>query len=194
MGKYSVNSNEGEILPNLLNLKDKTAIDKAEFEGLLYSEILLTESLTADTIFSVDYIKNIHFQAFKELYSFAGKYRTVNVSKDGFMFPAAEFLPQSMETFENEILSNLPDIYHNNDLLIKDLATVHAELLFIHPFREGNGRTARILANLMGRKQGIESLNFDKIDNKIYPKYVSAVQSAGKKNFKPMIQIMKLIF
>lgn len=84
------------------------------------------------------------------------------MSKGGFLFPSALFIPQSMQFFEDEILKKLPDTYPDKASLAKDVAIVHGELLFIHPFREGNGRTARILANLMVRKQGYEGLRFDK--------------------------------
>jgi cell filamentation protein len=69
MSKYSVNQNENEILPNLLNTKDKNVIEKAEFEGFLYAELLLSKTLTSETKFSIAYIQNIHLQAFQEVYS-----------------------------------------------------------------------------------------------------------------------------
>lgn len=194
MSKYSFGSSEREILPNILGLKDPEEIDKAEFEGFLFAEISLSDELSKNTKFDVEYIKNIHFQALHHLYGFAGKYRNVNMSKGGFTFPAAQFLPSSMNSFQNEILQKLPDSYDKQDTLIEDLATVHAELLFIHPFRDGNGRTARLLANLMARKQGIESLNFDKISDEVFPRYVSAVQSAASKDYRPMVEVMKLVF
>lgn len=194
MSKYSVNPDEGEILPNLLNIKNKAEIDKAEFEGFLFAELLITASLTSETKFNNAFIRNIHFQAFQQIYSFAGQYRSVNITKGGFPFPAARFLDKSMSTFENEILLNLPDQYDNDAHLISDIAIVHAELLFIHPFREGNGRTARLLANLMAHKQGLESLNFEKIDETIFHDYVDAVQAAAGRNYAPMIKIIELIF
>ena len=64
-----------------------------------------------------------------------------------------------------EVLRKLPKKYTCKQELIIDIAKVHAELLLIHPFREGNGRTARILANLMSRKAGYGFLKFEKIDN-----------------------------
>jgi cell filamentation protein len=128
------------------------------------------------------------------LYSFAGKYRTVNMSKGGFLFPAAQFISQNMNNFEKEILLNLPTKYESDQSLIKDIAKVHGELLFIHPFREGNGRVARVLANLLARKQGIKGLNFEKIDEKVFADYVLAVQMVADKNYEPMERIIKLIF
>ena len=81
------------------------------------------------------------------MYTFAGRWRDVNLSKGGFVFPMAQFLPTIMNSFQANILAPLPNRYVNKDRLIHDLAVVHAELLFIHPFREGNGRTARLVAN-----------------------------------------------
>ena len=194
MVKYVSSPDEDEILPNLLNLSDRESIEKAEFEGFLLSELTLTDELSIRTKFSLKYIRRIHKLALGHLYSFAGNYRSVNMSKGGFLFPAAKFIPNNMESFEKEILSYLPNKYDDSEKLIKDIAKVHAELLFIHPFREGNGRTARVLANLMTRKQGYSGLKFEKIDEIVFPTYVKAVQSAADNNYLPMEKIIKLLF
>ena len=194
MSKYKLSREENEILPNLLHLNEKEDIDNAEFEGFLYTELYLTDKLTSRTKFNEKYIQQIHKLALNELYSFAGKYRTVNMSKGGFLFPAAQFIPQSMSTFENDILNVLPNTYKNEESLISDIAKVHGELLFIHPFRDGNGRTARILANLMVRKQGYNGLHFERIDEKVFIQYVTAVQRVAEKNYEPMKEVIKLIF
>jgi len=194
MSKYKVSREENEILPNLLHLDKKEDIDNAEFEGFLYAELYLTEKLTNRTKFNERYIQQIHKIALKDLYGFAGKYRTVNMSKGAFLFPTAQFIPQSMTAFDNEILSLLPNKYENEKSLISDVAKVHGELLFIHPFREGNGRTARILANLMVRKHGYKGLHFDRINENIFNQYVNAVQVVAEKNYEPMEEVIKLIF
>lgn len=194
MDKYVSSPEESELLPNLLNLSKREEIDKSEFEGFLLAELSLTEELTSRTKFDIKYIKRIHKLSLGHLYSFAGKYRTVNMSKGGFLFPAAKFISQNMDYFEKEILLKLPAKYESNQALIKDIAKVHGEFLFIHPFREGNGRTARVLANLMARKQGIKGLNFEKITEKIFPEYVIAVQSVAERNYEPMEKIIELIF
>jgi cell filamentation protein len=105
-----------------------------------------------------------------------------------------KFLPQTMQAFEQEILDRLPNRYENRNDLIQNIAVVHAELLFIHPFREGNGRTARILANLMARKQGYGSLLFEKVGEREFEFYVSAVQQAAAKKYTKMIEFISAIF
>ncbi|MEO8237008.1 MAG: Fic family protein [Flavobacterium sp.] len=192
--KYKVPNNQSQILSNKLNLKDLKKIEISEFEGFLEAEIGLTEKLTSRTKFNLKYILKIHKLSLGHLYSFAGKYRDVNMSKAGFLFASARFLPENMETFEKEVLLKLPNKYDKKEELIKDIAIVHGELLFIHPFREGNGRTARILANLMARKSGYESLDFGKIGANEFKLYVSAVQKSANKDYTEMIEIIRLIF
>lgn len=192
--KYQTPNSQSELLPNLLNLKSAEEIALSEFEGFLKAEIVLTEKLNTKTKFDTKYILQIHKLALGHLYAFAGKYREVNLSKGGFPFAAARFLVDTMNTFESEILLKLHNEYTNKEELVRDIAIVHAELLFIHPFREGNGRTARILANLMARKQGFGSLLFDKVGEPEFERYVSAVQMAAKKEYMKMEEFVTSIF
>ena len=192
--KYNPPDSQDEVLPNLLGLKSVEEIGLSEFEGFLKAEILFTENLTQSTKFTVKYIMDLHKIALEHLYSFAGKLRTVNISKGGFVFPAARFLPDSMREFDNGILSNLSNNYESKEDLIRDIAVVHGELLFIHPFREGNGRTARIIANLMARKQGFDALKFGNFDKKSFPEYILAVQNSAGKDYNKMIELIKSIF
>lgn len=65
--------------------------------------------------------------------------------------------------------------------------------MFIHPFREGNGRVARLLANLMIYKSGYERIKFERIKGKLWNEYIIAVQSAGIKNYERMAEVFKKI-
>lgn len=192
--KYNSPDSEDEILPNLLGLTTLKEIGQAEFEGFLRAEIHFTEHLNLLTKLNVKFILKVHQMALSHLYSFAGHLRNVNLSKGGFPFAAAKFLPETMQNFEIEILSVLKNKHDNKNDLINDIGTVHGELLFIHPFREGNGRTARLLANLMCRRAGYEGLRFDKIQKDEFDKYVVAVQNCANKDYSKMIDFISFIF
>jgi len=192
--KYDLPRGQEEVLPNLLGLKQIDEIELLEFEGFLKAEIIFTENLTETTKFTVEYILSLHKSALEHLYQFAGKLRSVNLSKGGFVFPSAKYLSDSIGEFDQGILSRLPSSYNNSEELIRDIAVVHGEFLFIHPFREGNGRTARILANLMARKQGFSALEFGKISSKVYPDYITAVQDCAAKDYGKMIELIRSIF
>ena len=194
--KYCVPDSQKEesVLSNLLNLKSDDEINKAEFEGFLRSERIMTETLSTHTVFNNHYIQMIHKYALYQLYSFAGQYRSVNITKEGFFFPPAKYIVENMNVFEKNILSKNVD-KQNKDSVIENIALVHAELLFIHPFREGNGRTARILANMMAYKAGFNRLKFEElIKPDKFRNYVLAVQNAGIGKYDTMTQVIQEIF
>jgi len=185
--KYSSSDDEVEVLPNLLGLSSLQEVQQVETEGFLLAEQSLLNELREDELFDVAYIQEIHRRALGRVYSFAGRYRTVNLSKNGFTFPAAMHLPHSMAEFEQSMLRPLPDTWSDAASLTRDVARVHAELLFIHPFREGNGRTARVLANLMAYKNGSTSFQWEALAEPArFNQYVWAVQAAGLLNYEPM--------
>jgi len=189
--KYHTPKSEDEILPNKLGLKDPEKIAEEEYRGFLRAEIKFESELDDISQFNWELISSIHKTAFIHLYEFAGKLRQVNLSKGGFMFPAARFLPSAVKEFEKEILEPLPDTFEDYEHLIEHVAPVHAELLFIHPFREGNGRTARIFVDLIALKSRFDRFNFEKITEKRMPEYIAAVQAAADKNYEPMIQLFR---
>ncbi|MBS2100180.1 Fic/DOC family protein [Carboxylicivirga linearis] len=186
--------NSHEVLPNKLGITDLKSIYKVEFEGFLKAQYILLEQLHTRTKFDTKYIQNIHHLALADVYDFAGQLRHVNMTKGGFLFPTAKFLPSILHQFEEKVLLNLPHIYSDKEELIYDIAKVHAELLFIHPFREANGRVARVLANLMAVKQGYDFLGFYKITQRQFQQYIFAVQSAAEENYEPMFKLIKSIF
>jgi cell filamentation protein len=189
--KYYTPKSEDEILPNKLGLTDPRKIAEEEYRGFLRAEIKFESELDDISLFEWDVILSIHKAAFEHLYEFAGQLRQVNISKGGFMFPAAKYLPSAVEEFEKEFLNPLPDSFGEYEQLINHVAPLHAELLFIHPFREGNGRTARLFADLIALKSGFDRFNFEKITKKRMPKYITAVQAAADKNYESMIQLFR---
>jgi cell filamentation protein len=132
--KYHSPKSEDEILPNKLGLTDPKKIAEEEYRGFLRAEIKFESELDSITTFDWELLASIHKIALKHLYEFAGELRQVNLSKGGFMFPAAKFLQSAVKEFEKTFLKSLPDSFENYEHLVKHLAPLHAELLFIHSF------------------------------------------------------------
>lgn len=194
--RYKVPSNEqeGKVLPNKLGITDEKEMEKQEAIGFVKAQIDARSALNEKTVFDLDYVMNLHKEALGHIYDFAGQERKVDMSKGGFAFPAALHLTNSLKTFEKDLLSKLKDEYDSEEELINAIADVHAELLFIHPFREGNGRTARMLANLMAEKAGYDRLPFEIFDNEeMFNRYVKAVQAAAG-TYEPMRELIALLF
>ena len=194
--KYSTSKHEseGDILPNKLGLSTIHEIEKAEMEGFYVAYKLLFDELNSRTKFNLKYILKIHKTALGHLYTFAGKPRTVNMSKGGFLFPPTKFLNETLAEFEKDILLKLPKTYNSKEDLIKDIAIVHAELLFIHPFREGNGRASRLLASLMAAKAGHNLVGLEKFRKDNFDEYIATIRQAANKKYDKMISIISSLF
>lgn len=95
---------------------------------------------------------------------------------------------------EREFLAKLPSDYEDVKKIIEDIAIVHCELIHIHPFREGNGRTARIFTDLMANRAGYPSLKLDKFRKDNYPQYIEALNKGDDKDYSAMIEIIGKLF
>lgn len=70
---------------------------------------------------------------------------------------------------------------------------MHTELVLIHPFREGNGRVARILATLMGLQAGLPALDFSGIRGRRRKEYFAAVQAGVARDYRPMEEFFTFV-
>ena len=118
----------------------------------------------------------------------------MNLLKGGFPFAAAMAIPQAMKDFERRFLSRYTPCRGTTvDEIAAHIAAVHVEFLLIHPYREGNGRTARLLATLMAYQARLPGLDFGFISSRgrEFDRYVSAIHAGMKQNYRPMSEIMK---
>lgn len=116
-------------------------------EAILYLEELVKES---EKIAEIN-IKNIHSLILKEIDNDnAGKYRSENVIISGATLKPCDYTRVSEEMEKLIIKYDNWKEYHP---IIK-AALLHGEFVFIHPFVDGNGRTARLLMNFEAIKNG----------------------------------------
>jgi Fic/DOC family len=66
-------------------------------------------------------------------------------------------------------------------------------LILIHPFREGNGRCARLLAMLMGLQAGLPTLDFGGIRGAKKKAYIAAVHAALDRDYAPMTEVFRSV-
>ena len=183
-----------KVLRNLLGIASLREMEDAELTTYMRAERELAGIFTADHQFVLRDIDLIHKKFLGRIYPWAGKYRNVNLSKGGFMFASALAIPLAMRDFERRVLvKHTPCRGKSIDEIATYLATVHAELLLIHPYGEGNGRTARLLATLMTYQVGMPGLDFGFIGGRgrEFNRYVAAIQAALNDNYRPMTAIMK---
>lgn len=140
------------VYPNTDVLKNKLGITDAI--KLFRTEIAITGRrcalLLEDPIqgaFDFDHLKRIHAFMFQDLFDWAGKTRTCNLSKGNTLF----CLPEHIDSYANtEVFPAFQDkcmpSKSDRALFVRVFADCYADLNMLHPFREGNGRTQREFA------------------------------------------------
>ncbi len=121
---------------------------KAMFEG---GEIDLIE------VGTVKGLCDIHRRLFGGLYDFAGKIRTLNISKGGFRFANCLYLD-----------AILPIIEKMPEGTFEEIIAKYVEMNIAHPFMEGNGRATRIWLDMMLKRSLCRVVDWQKVDKDMY--------------------------
>lgn len=180
----------GRILRNLQGITRKTEMDRIEYEALVQVQEIYLNTITEETRLTAAMICQMHRDWLGRIYAWAGQYRTVELQKGSFRWPPAYRVAENMATFERELLArHTPCPHEPLAKTARRIAEVHAELLLIHPFREGNGRLARWLADLMSLQAGypLPKYEFAGKGAKTYQKrYLTAVLSGYSQDYEPL--------
>lgn len=140
------------VYPNTEVLKNKFGI--RDSERLLEIEKTITLGAWQDIregkikikkTFDYKHLKSLHKELFKDLYDWAGKERTVDISKPGTLFCRAMFIEEEAKRIFNNLKKDnfLKDIKDKSKFSEK-LGQLFLDINMLHPFREGNGRSQRL--------------------------------------------------
>jgi cell filamentation protein len=100
---------------------------------------------------------DIHTYLFKDLYDFAGDFRTKNISKGGFRFANALYL--------KEVLGKIEQMPERT---FEEIIAKYVEMNIAHPFLEGNGRTMRIWLDMILKSKLQKLVNWQHVDKVLY--------------------------
>ena len=185
----------GRVLLNRLGLTSKRAIDRAEAHALERVQEIYYAQLTQQTRVTDALLKQMHRDWLGVIFEWAGKYRTVELEKSGFRWPPAERIADNMRDLERGALKKYtpckPSTMENTALAI---AVVHAELLLIHPFRDGNGRLARWLADVMAIQAGYPAPAYGfsgRESKRRRAKYLAAVKRGYRQDYEPLARFFE---
>lgn len=196
--RYDVSGPEAEfepgsrrrVLRNLLAIRSVREMGRTESNLLLAATRQAIAEIRDDQRFTAEDIRRWHRSWLAAIYPWAGEYRGVNISKAGFLFAAASEVPRLMAALEAGPLSvYTPCAPSSLEAVSSALAAVHVELVLIHPFRDGNGRVARLLATLMAVQAGLPPLDFSGVRGSERQRYFDAVHAAMARDLRPMASI-----
>lgn len=150
------------VLVNKLDLHSQELLNEAERVAVSVRSVEIeNENCTAP--FSFEFYCGLHERLFSDIYEWAGKLRTVDLSKKGTNFYPAD----QLHKLGTALFQRLRQKQELNGLSKSEFAVEIAEfyhdLNMLHPFREGNGRTQRLFFTLLIRRAGYR-INFAECD------------------------------
>ena len=189
---YNSNSIEGNtltlqetkmVIEDGFTIKGKSL--REHFEVVNHQEAIeFVESLASNeyVLNKLDILSIHHLVLQKIEKDFAGKYRTSGVRISG-----ANFVPPNALKVD-EFVGELIDFANDSevDILIRS-AIFHHRFVWIHPFFDGNGRTARLLLNLILMKSGFPPAIILKNDRK---KYYDALNQANNQDYSKLVLLI----
>lgn len=196
--RYAVHGAQGEfqpgsndlVLANKLGIQSPEDMDELELELLqrLYEEVLMEH--LPDRALTVDDLKTWHRRWLGNVFAWAGQERSVNLVRQGFMFAASAQIPRLLAVFERSCLARWTPCHSMaTDTLVKAIAITHVEFILIHPFREGNGRLSRLLADVMAVQSGREPLDYSPW-NADKAAYIQAIHQGVQMAYAPMQRLV----
>ena len=169
---------------NLLNLTDRAAINEQEAKGIALAELYLF-GLEIETPLSTTLLLDLHRIAFGHLYDWAGKWRTTNIIVGQLEPPQPYQVVQLMYQFVDNLNFKI-SIANTLEEKIDCLLYAHYEFIRIHPFNNGNGRTGRMLMNLVAMKFGFKPLVLHHREGESRRIYIDAMKAADRGNMEPL--------
>ena len=146
-------------LENRLGITDSAELARKEEELSKRKARELFESGFLDTLTpgTFEALTQIHAYLFSEIYEFTGKLRTVNLAKGQFRFAPVMYLSEALRHIDEMPQRTFDEIVEK-----------YVEMNIAHPFREGNGRSARIWLDLMLKKELQLVVDWSLVDKEDY--------------------------
>jgi cell filamentation protein len=114
-------------------------------EDLDYHERELTAQRAAEGVpkgkFDLRHLRAIHRHLFQDIYDWAGEFRTVEMTKGGSRFQFTRYIETGMADVHRRLTAQKMLKGLSPQAFAEAAGQIMGDVNFVHPFREGNGRT-----------------------------------------------------
>ena len=156
-----------DVLRNKAEITNAEDLDAYEGELSTLRSIEILENPVAGQ-FDLAHLKRIHLALFQDVYDWAGKIRTVDISRGNSRFANVRFIESAANDIFNKLARENWLKGLDADTLSKRLAHYLSEINALHPFREGNGRVQRIFISQLSQSVGFQLDYSDLEQEQIY--------------------------
>lgn len=139
---------ENGTLRNKFAIKNADELSLIEYRGVAERQVALLQQ--QPTIKSFDDLITINKFLFGWLYEWAGELRRYYLSKAGFDFLEYDRFDNAIKYINDEITR----LNQKKQPTLEDYATLLNDINYVHPFREGNGRSTKLFIQLLALHHG----------------------------------------
>jgi Fic-DOC domain mobile mystery protein B len=174
-----------EVRDLIPNLTTKAELNEWERENILRArEWALADRTVASDLASDGYIRKLHAKMFDQTWKWAGEYRR---SEKNIGIPFHEIRERLMTLFGDIRYWMENNAYPPDEIAVR----FHHRLVWIHPFPNGNGRHARLIADVMVIRLGRPSLTWGSAslvkESKARTSYLEALRAADAGGIQPLL-------
>lgn len=153
---------ETGILRNKVGARSQRELEQAEADLFGARAYQLLFSSPPPPTGDIEELRSIHRHLFQDVYDWAGEIRTVDISKNlGESQRSESFMP--VPVIKQGMMNAAEQLREDNyltgmarDQFIERLSHHYDQVNYVHPFREGNGRTQRMFWDRITRDAGYE--------------------------------------
>ena len=175
----------------LSHITNRAELDRWEQDNIIEAEtwVFRKTNATKDTLLNVDFIRLLHKRMFRNVWTWAGEFRSSEKNIDVECWSIGPTIKSLLDDVNFWIKQNvyLPDEIG---------ARFHHRLVTIHSFANGNGRHARLMADLLlvhllkqprfswGSKDLIKAGDCRQC-------YIASLQAADQRNYAPLLKFVR---
>lgn len=178
-----------ELADLIPNLATKEELNEWERENILLAREWATSDRTKpEEIASDAYIRKLHRRMFQETWKWAGQYRVTEKNIGG---PVHEIRDRLMEVVGDVRYWIQNSTYSPDEIAVR----FHHRLVLIHPFPNGNGRHARLMADVLVMKFGRPAFSWGSAnlvrEGEARRKYLEAIRAADQGDIQPLLKFSR---
>ena len=154
----------GRVLRNLLGITRVQHDGGGRTQALIAAQRAARKSTDPTHRFTSADIRRLHRMWLGSIYPWAGNYRNSEHRQGRLAFAHAPLIPRFMANFGKGNAAPTYALWNAADATVaRSLAEVHAQLILIHPFRDGNGRLARLVVSPDGSSGRSELAEIERV-------------------------------
>ncbi len=179
------------VLKNLLDERDRNRLERQEYQLTLARRMEL-EVTPITGPFDLARWAETHRRLFQDVYAWAGRLRTVEISKGSSQFHASALIPAAARsTFDGLATSGLLNPAIDEPAFVVLASDLLEKMNYIHPFREGNGRTQRAFLDQVARVSGRRLAWRNVTSREHLTASIRAFNAGNGEPFRPILELIR---